>query len=140
MNVLLDTCTFLWFALPDGKLSARAEEMLNEPENTLFLSDVSVWEITLKHATGKLPLPGIPRTWLPSRAAFFQVRFLPLTHAAIFRSGELPKKHADPFDRLLAAQALEEQMTMLSPDLRSRGSARRACGRARFFETIRAPR
>ncbi len=117
MKYFLDTCTFLWLALPSGKLSEVATGILNDSANEFVLSDVSVWEITLKHAVGKLPLPMEPRDWVPTRAAFFQVKFLPLTHDVIFRSGELPKTHMDPFDRLLAAQALCEQLTMLSPDL-----------------------
>lgn len=117
MNILLDTCTFLWLALPQGRLSDEATHQLNDPLNRLYLSDVSVWEITLKHSGGKLPLPTTPRLWLPSRLAFYQVQPLPLTHSAIFRSGELPRTHVDPFDRLLAAQAIESGMTLLSPDL-----------------------
>ena len=117
VRYLLDTCTFLWLALPQGKLSARVTTIINDPTNELFLSDISAWEITLKHTAGKLPLPDLPRRWLPSRAAFFRLTPLPLTQDAIFRSGELPKSHMDPFDRLLAAQALETQMTILSPDV-----------------------
>lgn len=116
MNLLLDTCAFLWLALPQGKLSAAATALLNDPLNCLFLSDVSIWEISLKHATGKLPLPDAPRQWMPRRLAFFQIHTVALTHGAIYRSGELPRVHADPFDRLLAAQAMEAGMTLLSPD------------------------
>lgn len=117
MNFLLDTCTFLWLALPQGRLSDEATRQLNDPSNRLYLSDVSIWEITLKHSGGKLPLPASPRLWLPSRLAFYHVQPLPLTHSAIFRSGELPRTHVDPFDGLLAAQAIESGMTLLSPDL-----------------------
>ena len=116
MNVLLDTCTFLWLALPQGKLSPVASKLLDDPAATLFFSDVSAWEITLKHSSGKLPLPDSPRHWLPSRLEFFQVQTLPLTSEAIYLSGELPRVHPDPFDRLLAAQAIVAGMTLLSPD------------------------
>ncbi len=116
VKLLLDTCTFLWLALPQGKLSPTATGMLDDPANMLFISDASVWEISLKHAAGKLPLPDQPRKWLPRRLAFFQVQTLALTHEAFFRSGELPRIHNDPFDRLLAAHAIEEGMTILSPD------------------------
>ena len=116
VNLLLDTCTFIWLALPNGRLSPEATRLINLRSTSLFLSDVSVWEICLKHSRGKLKLPAVPRQWLPSRAAFFQAKPLPLDHSAIFRSGELPRVHADPFDRLLAAQAIESGMTILSPD------------------------
>ena len=126
MRYLLDTCTFLWLALPQGKLSSTAKSILDDPANDLFLSDTSVWEICLKHTAGKLPLPAAPRAWLPTRLAFFKIASLPLTHTAFFRSGELPRVHPDPFDRILAAQAMEEGMVILSPDepLSRLGSAR----------------
>jgi PIN domain nuclease of toxin-antitoxin system len=73
-------------------------------------------EITLKYAAGKLPLPGSPRTWIPLRRSFFGLESLALTESSIFLSGELPTVHADPFDRLLAAQALDKGFTLLSPD------------------------
>ncbi len=116
MNLLLDTCAFLWLALPQGKLSGEATRQINAPTSTLFFSDVSVWEITLKNSSGKLPLPDSPRKWIPRRLKFFQIQSLRLEHDAIYRSGELPRFHLDPFDRLLAAQAIEMGMTMLSPD------------------------
>jgi PIN domain nuclease of toxin-antitoxin system len=116
MNVLLDTCAFIWLAMPQGKLSAAATQAINDPSNRLFLSDVSVWEITLKHSSGKLPLPASPREWLPLQVQFYQLERWPLDQDAIYRSGELPRVHLDPFDRLLAAQAMESGMTLLSPD------------------------
>ena len=97
-------------------LSTTSTAVLNEPASELFVSDVSIWEIVLKHSAGQLPLPGSPRVWLPDKLAYHQFGTLPLTPAAIYRSGELPRAHADPFDRLLAAQAIEEGMTILSPD------------------------
>ena len=98
-------------------LSPGAAAIINNPEHELFVSDISVWEVTLKHATGKLPLPGTPRTWIPEKFAHHEFQSLKLTHEAVFRSGELPRMHADPFDRLLAAQAIEAGITILSPDL-----------------------
>ena len=116
MRLLLDTCTFLWLAAEPSKISAPAAAALNDPANSLHLSDVSVWEIVLKHAAGKLPLPQKPRVWIPNRAAFFQLQRVPIEHEALFRSGELPPVHNDPFDRLLAAQALAEPFQFISPD------------------------
>ncbi len=116
VRYLLDTCTFIWLALPQGKLSPTATKVLNDPASELAFADASVWEICLKHSTGKLALPAEPRTWLPSRLAFFHIQPLPLTRDAIFRSGELPRTHTDPFDRMLAAQAIESGLTILSPD------------------------
>jgi PIN domain nuclease of toxin-antitoxin system len=117
VRYLLDTCTFLWLGQSPARLSAESARLIDLPEHEFFVSDVSVWEVALKHSTGKLPLPDAPRVWVAEKFAHHQLQRLPLTHAAIFRSGELPRAHADPFDRLLAAQALEEQMTLLSPDV-----------------------
>ncbi len=117
MRYLLDTCTFLWVSQQPAMLSAGATVVINDGLNELFVSDVSVWEVTLKHSTGKLPLPGTPRVWVPEKFAHHRFQSLALTQEAIYRSGELPRVHADPFDRLLAAQAMEAGMTILSPDM-----------------------
>ena len=126
MNVLLDTCTFLWLSQQPTELSQGAVEVLNDPQNTLTCSDVSLWEITLKHAAGKLPLPAAPRLWLPEKLAFHQIHHLSTDLESIIQSGELPPLHRDPFDRLLAAQAMVHGMTILSPDvpLSTLGAAR----------------
>jgi PIN domain nuclease of toxin-antitoxin system len=117
MMLLLDTCVFLWASQQPGLLSAGAISHLNDPANELFVSDVSIWEITLKYGAGKLPLPETPRAWIPAKFAHHQFKSLALTQGAIYRSGELPKVHSDPFDRLLVAQAIEASMTLVSPDV-----------------------
>ena len=116
MRLLLDTCTFLWLAAEPARISAPAAEALNDSANSLYLSDVSVWEIVLKNAAGKLRLPQKPRVWIPKQSAFFQLQRLAIGHDSLFRAGELPPRHHDPFDRLLAAQALAEPFHFISPD------------------------
>jgi PIN domain nuclease of toxin-antitoxin system len=116
MNYLLDTCTFLWYVQQPGMLSAPAVTALNDPASDLFVSDASLWEIALKNSAGKLPLPAALRTWIPQKLAFHLIQSLPLSHDDIFRSGELPGVHADPFDRLIVAQALNAALTVISPD------------------------
>jgi PIN domain nuclease of toxin-antitoxin system len=116
MRVLLDTCAFLWLALEPARLSKPSVKLINDPANELFLSDVSVWEVTLKHTAGKLSLPDTSRSWIPSRRAFFGLNSFIITEAHILRTADLPLVHLDPFDRLLAAQALESGLTILSPD------------------------
>ena len=116
MKNLLDTCAFLWLAMPQGRLSPVATQIINDPASNLFLSDVSIWEVALKYSSGKLDLPAAPRDWIPQQVEFHQLQRLTLGTGAIYRSGELPRLHADPFDRLLAAQAIEEGMSLLSPD------------------------
>ncbi len=116
MNFLLDTCTFLWLAASPDRISPKAAAEIDNEFNTLYLSDVSVWEIATKHRIGKLSLPKTPRVWIPAQVNFFLLKQLPVDRDAIFLSGELPLVHRDPFDRLLAAQAQAVGMTILTPD------------------------
>lgn len=116
MNVLLDTCAFLWLAASPERISAPARTTIDNAQNTLFLSDVSVWEIATKYRIGKLPLPQPPRAWVSAQASFFQLERLAIEPEAIYLSGELPLVHCDPFDRLLAAQAQSRKLTVLTPD------------------------
>ena len=115
MNLLLDTCTFLWLALQPDRLSPAARLKIDD-SHRLFFSMASLWEIAFKNSSGRLPLPAAPRAWLPSRMEFFQVELMPLAGEVIFLSGELPRVHRDPFDRLLAAQAIHSSMPVISPD------------------------
>lgn len=116
MQALLDTCTFLWLAFEPGRISAAARKILDDPGTVRRLSQASVLEIVLKYRAGKLPLPEAPDVWIPSRREFFQLEDLPLDERVIYRSGKLPDGHDDPFDRLLAAHAIESGSTLLSPD------------------------
>jgi PIN domain nuclease of toxin-antitoxin system len=116
VKYLLDTCAFLWVAQQPALVSPLATAVIDDPGNQLFVSDVSIWEITLKHSAGRLPLPATPRRWIPAKLSYHQLQPLSLDHDALYRSGELPRMHPDPFDRLLAAQAIEAGMTLLSPD------------------------
>jgi PIN domain nuclease of toxin-antitoxin system len=126
VKLLLDTCSFLWLAQQPAMLSTAAVTAIDDPRNDLIFSDVSILEIVLKHSAGKLPLPKSPRVWLPEKIAFHQIDELALNHETILRSGELPRVHPDPFDRLLAAHAIEGGLVIVSPDapLSALGAAR----------------
>lgn len=116
MRLLLDTCTFLWLTLEPEKLSPSAVNAIDDESNDLFLSDVSLWEIALKHTAGKLPLPDAPAHWLPTRRDFHGLKPLPIGERDILFTASLPMLHPDPFDRLLVAQAIQHSLTVLSPD------------------------
>jgi PIN domain nuclease of toxin-antitoxin system len=126
MKALLDTCTFLWLALDPEMIPPTARAVLNDPAVERCLSRVSVLEIVLKHRAGKLPLPAAPGEWIPSRRRFFRITDVEFGERVIYRSGELPGVHDDPFDRLLAAHAIEVGATLISPDvpLSALGAAR----------------
>ena len=116
MKYLLDTCTFLWIAADSKELSPRARQVFLDRHNERFLSIVSVWEILLKHGTGKLPLPDGPGKFIRTARNREGIGSLGLDEAAIFAVAQLPAIHADPFDRLLVCQAQIEGMTILTRD------------------------
>jgi len=115
MNCLLDTCVFLWLALEPARLSKRAVEAINSAPKRFF-SSAGLMEIAIKHSAGKLPLPENPRAWATSRMAFFQIDLLPMDAEVVFLSGELPRLHSDPFDRLIAAESLHRNIPVITPD------------------------
>lgn len=116
MRLLLDTCVFLWLATEPSRLSQAATNALDNEQNELFLSDVSIWEITLKHKAGKLPLPDAPRVWVPEELQFHGIQSVPIVSEAMFVAGELPGDHRDPFDRLIGAHAQLGGFQFVSPD------------------------
>ncbi|MEY2978518.1 MAG: type II toxin-antitoxin system VapC family toxin [Prochlorotrichaceae cyanobacterium] len=116
MPVLIDTHILLWYACNDGKLSQNAKEMLESPLDR-YLSIVSLWEISIKLNIGKLP-GEVSFNEILSRVAVLQLRILPITveHTKVYL--DLPRfsEHRDPFDRMLVAQSIADQLTILSTD------------------------
>ena len=112
MRILLDTHLLLWWLEASPSLSAEARELIRDPQNTMFVSAVSLWEIWLKQSLGKLRLPVDFTEKL--RAEFFES--LPLTASQTQQVSLLPWHHRDPFDRMLVAQALVEKLTLLTAD------------------------
>jgi PIN domain nuclease of toxin-antitoxin system len=116
VTLLLDTCAFIWLTQEPGKLSTAATGAINDPANTLWLSHASVWEMHLKHHAGKLTFPDAPRVWIPHQLSTWKISEKTITLDAIHRTSDLPDYHRDPFDRMLIAQSLEEDLTIVSPD------------------------
>jgi PIN domain nuclease of toxin-antitoxin system len=98
------------------RLSAQTRALLQDPENEIFLSAASSWEIAIKHALGKLPLPVPPMEYVLSRMETSGTSPLPVQHSHALHAGSLPRHHADPFDRLLIAQAQLENLQLLTAD------------------------
>ncbi len=90
MGILLDTCTFLWVILGAQELSGRARDLFADPSNDVFLSAVSVWEISVKHSLGRLPLPEPPDRFLPQERERHLITALPLDEAAVLHLHRLP--------------------------------------------------
>lgn len=116
MKILLDTHCWLWMTSAPEKFSSAARALVEDARNELFLSAASSWEIAIKYALGKLPLPAPPASYVPSRMAATGVVALAVEHPHALEVAGLPLHHADPFDRLLVAQARIERLPILTAD------------------------
>ena len=116
MRLLLDTHTFLWFVNDSPKLSLKALHSL-EGNNELLLSTVSLWEIAIKSNIGKLKLAIPYNDFIPEHLSINEIEELAITLEHLSRLESMPlRNHRDPFDRLLIAQAIVEQIPIVSAD------------------------
>lgn len=115
MKLLLDTHTFIWWDSNPNKLSQSLLEFLQNEANSVFLSVVSLWEIQIKHQAGKLDL-AIPLQEIVQRQLANQIQLLPVIPEHVFALSKLPNHHNDPFDRMLVAQSIVEDATVISKD------------------------
>ncbi|MEO7144782.1 MAG: type II toxin-antitoxin system VapC family toxin [Bryobacteraceae bacterium] len=116
MKLLLDTCAFLWAIAEPERLSRQVRELLVDPANEPCLSVVSVWEIGVKYALGRLPLPQPPAALIPAQRRSHGIETLALEEEATLYIPRLPKLHLDPFDRMLICQAIVHGLSILTPD------------------------
>jgi PIN domain nuclease of toxin-antitoxin system len=114
--VLLDTQALLWLLDANPKLSGTALGTITQAGIELFFSYASAWEVAIKHGSGKLILPDEPEPFLLKHLTLNKVRLLPISIGSIFLAGSLPAHHKDPFDRLIAAQCLRHDLTLISID------------------------
>ena len=112
MRILLDTHFLLWWLLDDPVLGDRGRELISTPENLIFFSAASIWEMRIKQGIGKLDLPEDFADVLAGEAFESLAITVEHTHALL----GLPLLHRDPFDRLLIAQARLERLTLLTRD------------------------
>lgn len=112
MNLLLDTHAVLWWLNDDPTLSEAARIAISDPENTVYLSAVVVWEMRIKQGIGKLDLPDDFEEVLNGQA----FSALPVTVGHAHAIAGLLSIHRDPFDRMLVAQAVVEGMTIVTRD------------------------
>ena len=116
MRLLLDTHTLLWWLANDPKLSAQARAAIANPRNDCFVSLASCWELAIKASLGKLRLSKPVERFIPDELAANDFQLLPIEFKHVARVESLEFHHRDPFDRLLAAQALADKLTLLSAD------------------------
>lgn len=116
MKLLLDTHIFLWYIADRKRLPPTWLEIIEDPRNQVLLSVVSVWEIIIKYQIGKLPLPEPPELYLPRLRRQHQMTSLPVDEDSVSGVAQLPLLHNDPFDRLLIAQAIQHNLTLVTVD------------------------
>ena len=116
MKILLDTNSFLWFISGSERLSINARDRIADLDNQLFLSSASLWEIAIKVSIGKLELLQPYNQLIPQQLEENDINILPIELSHLTTVVGLPFYHRDPFDRLIIAQALTEDLPVVSPD------------------------
>ena len=116
MRLLIDTHIFLWFVWNDVRLKALPRSLIEDPDNDILLSIASVWEVAIKVSTLKLKLLQPVDVFFAEQLERNAITLLPITLAHTAHVATLPFHHRDPFDRLLAAQSLTENVPLLSVD------------------------
>jgi PIN domain nuclease of toxin-antitoxin system len=116
MKILLDTHIFLWYISADKRLSDDRRASIQDLNNEVYLSVVSVWEAIVKYQLGKLPLPQPPEIYLPTQRVRHKISSLTLDEASVAYPSQLPSIHRDPFDRMLICQANVQGLSLMTDD------------------------
>lgn len=116
MRLLLDTHTLLWFVDASPNLSDRARELIDDPTNQKVISLIRLWEIAIKHSLGRLVLSLPLNQYIATHLTPSKVELLSLEIPHILTFAQMPWHHRDPFDRILIAQAITENIPILSID------------------------
>jgi len=116
LRLLLDSCAFIWLCSDPERLSKNAVDAISNNRDSLFLSDASVFEISIKHSIGKLNLPESPENWITQQTGIWGIQQVELTRHEIFESAKLPWLHKDPFDRLIIATAKNHALKVITSD------------------------
>lgn len=114
MRLLLDTRVLLWWLADDPSLGEEARADISTPGSAVFVSAATVWEVSIKRALGKLDAPSD----LLRQIELSRFEPLSMTVAHAYAAGSLPRHHEDPFDRMLVAQAITEDLILLTRDPR----------------------
>lgn len=118
MKLLLDTHTLLWLASGDAKLTLPARNAIANPANTLTISVATIWELAIKTTKNlrSLTLSDPLETYLAKCLPTYGIDILPILQSHALRVMTLPDHHRDPFDRIIIAQAICEDMTLVTGD------------------------
>jgi PIN domain nuclease of toxin-antitoxin system len=116
MRLLLDTHAFLFWITDSEALSESARGHIEDPENELYLSAASGWEIAIKTKLKRLELTGPPERVIAEQMAFNHIQSLSIQMSHALNTYHLPQLHRDPFDRMLVAQSMVEEIPILTRD------------------------
>lgn len=117
MKYLLDSHIFLWSLMEPSRLSEKVSRILIDPDNRIYISAITFWEISLKYGLGKLTLNGVSPDQLPAYALQTGFDLLPLSPEESAGYHQLEASwHRDPFDRMLIFQAIQNGITLISKD------------------------
>ena len=116
MKALLDTHTFLWWITDDPKISGTVSHIIKNQDNEIFFSTASAWEISIKSRLNRIKLTQMPDIFIPDQLQknYFQILPIQLNHT--LKEFSLPAIHNDPFDRILIAQSITEDIPLLTAD------------------------
>lgn len=117
MKLLLDTQVFLWLISGDTRLPLVWHAVITDKTSDVALSVASIWEATIKFQIGKLPLPGPAEIFLPAERQRHQISSLSITENTLGELAKLPLIHRDSFDRIIVAQAIHDQRTLVTADI-----------------------
>lgn len=116
MSFLIDTHVLLWLLAGSPRIGEDLLNTLVDPGHTVYVSAASAWEMAIKVGLGKLGVPPDLQDWLPAEIAAAGLTLLPIELEHALGVERLPRHHTDPFDRLLIAQAITDDLTLISAD------------------------
>ena len=116
MKILIDTHALLWLITGDKQLSAKSSQIFSDTDNELFFSMASFWEICIKVSIGKLQLSDNWDTLIKDELTYNSIKLLPISEPHCLQVIQFPFYHRDPFDRLIIAQAVVEEMQIMTAD------------------------
>jgi PIN domain nuclease of toxin-antitoxin system len=116
MKYLLDTCTFIWFVSNSPELNITAKNIIEDENSEILLSIISIWEMSIKNSIGKLEFTKPFEEFIKGQVKLNEIEILELSKEHIFKVNTLPFHHKDPFDRLIIAQSMVENVPIISAD------------------------
>jgi PIN domain nuclease of toxin-antitoxin system len=116
VNLLLDTHTFLWFVNGNKQISDKVKKLIESEDNQSFISIASLWEMSIKYNLGKLKFDEPFDTFIEREITNSEINILHINLEHLKITATLPLYHRDPFDRLIIAQAIIENINLLSKD------------------------